>query len=71
MSEPLSREDVLSLAATAGLALDEDRVGPIADLLGVWLPAANSLSVKMSAAEHVGVVPITVLVHPRPTEQGE
>lgn len=71
MSEPLSAEDVRSLAATAGLALDEERVQPVADLLSAWLPAANSLSEKMSAPEHLSVLPITVLVHPRPTEQGE
>jgi hypothetical protein len=71
LSESVSRDDVRSLAATAGLPLDEDRVGLVADLLGAWLPAANELSHKMSAPEYLETPPITVLVHPRPAEQGE
>jgi hypothetical protein len=35
----------------------------VGDLLGQWLPAANELSRKMSAAEHQALLPATVFVH--------
>lgn len=71
MSGSVSPDDVRSLAATAGLPLGEDRVGPVAELLAAWLPAANELSHKMSAPEHIETTPITVLVHPHAVEKGE
>jgi hypothetical protein len=71
MTEPVSEDDVRSLAATADLPLSEDRLGAVAELLGSWLPAANELSRKMSAPAYLETMPITVLVHPNPPLNGE
>lgn len=71
MTEPVSQDDVRSLAAVADLPLGEDRLGVVADLLGSWLPAANELSRKMSAPEYLETMPITVLVHPHSPANGE
>jgi hypothetical protein len=36
------------------------------ELLAVWLPAADELSRKMSAIEHMALLPITVFSHAAP-----
>lgn len=71
MTEPVSRDHVRTLAAMADLPLAEDRLGVVAELLHSWLPAANELSRKMSAPEYLEIMPITVLVHPHSSENGE
>lgn len=71
VSESVSIEEVRALTAMADLPLEKERLGAMAELLSAWLPAANELSRKMSAPEHLQVVPITVLTHPRPIESGE
>lgn len=54
---------VRALATVANLPLAADRDAVVGDLLGQWLPAANDLSRKMSAAEHQALLPATVFVH--------
>ena len=51
------------LAQVAQLPLPPARSAIAAELLAAWLPAANELSRKMSAAEHAGLLPVTVFVH--------
>lgn len=65
MSDPLvGPEDVRVLARAAGLPLGEERLALVAELLDVWLPAANELSLAMSAPELRTTVPVTVFAHP-------
>lgn len=71
MKESVDREEVRVLAEVAELPLADDRLSPVAELLSAWLPAANELSRKMSAAEHQELMPITVLVHQQSTESKE
>jgi|GEM_PF-1630620 len=60
--------DVRVLARTANLPLGDDRLEGVVSLLNAWLPAANALSRKMSAAEHRVLLPITVLAHAATTD---
>lgn len=71
MTEPITQSQVRTLAAVASLPLTEDRLKGAAELLSAWVPAANELSRKMSAAEYDGLMPITVLTHPQSGETQE
>lgn len=71
MTEPVTHDDVVRLARMADLPLGEERIGPLAELLNAWLQPANELSRQMSAPDYLGVMPITVLVHPDLSESGE
>ncbi len=71
MTEPVTQPQVRTLAAVADLPLSEDRLKGAAELLTAWLPAANDLSRKMSAAEYDGLMPITILTHPQSGETQE
>jgi hypothetical protein len=51
------------LANVAGLPLGAGRDAIVGELLAEWLPAANELSRKMSAAEHTALLPATVFTH--------
>jgi Asp-tRNA(Asn)/Glu-tRNA(Gln) amidotransferase C subunit len=62
---------VAALAKAADLPLAEDRLRPVAAQLSDWLTAANELSRKMAAAEHLTVTPITVFTHPAADDPGE
>lgn len=64
MTDAISLEQVRALAATADLALSDDRFAPVAELLSAWLPAAAELSRAMSRAEHDHLMPITVVTQP-------
>ena len=55
-----------SLAQTADLPLAVGSATSAGELLAAWLPAANELSRKMSAIEHVALLPITVFTHAAP-----
>lgn len=59
------------LAACAELPLPAHREAAVAAILDAWLPDANALSHKMSAAEHRDLVPATVFNHPAVAEDGE
>ena len=48
------------LARCADLPLPGHREAAVAAILDAWLPDANALSHKMSAAEHRDLVPATV-----------
>ncbi len=61
---------VRALAQAAGLSLAPGRCEAAAELLAVWLPAANELSRKMSAAEHQRLLPATVFVHAAVDDEG-
>jgi hypothetical protein len=62
---------VVALAGAASLPLPEDRLPQVAAQLADWLAAANELSRKMGAAEHLSVTPITVFIHPATTSDAE
>ena len=51
------------LAQIADLPLAAGSAASAGGLLAAWLPAANDLSRKMSAIEHVALLPITVFTH--------
>lgn len=71
MSERVTAEQVRALATAAALPLGEERLNPAAELLSAWLPAANELSRKMSAADYDELMPITVFTHPQTGENRE
>ena len=54
---------VRALARYAALPLPPEREAIVAGILDAWLPAADELSRKMSAAGYQALLPITVLVH--------
>lgn len=70
-SELVAVDDVRTLARVAALSLTDERLEEVASLLNAWLPAANSLSQKMSGPEHAAILPITVLAHPVTTDSAE
>ncbi|MBE0546334.1 MAG: hypothetical protein IH627_01495 [Rubrivivax sp.] len=51
------------LARYAALPLPPEREATVAAILDAWIPAADELSRKMSAAIHQQLLPITVLTH--------
>lgn len=59
----VDEETVAVLARVADLPLSDDRYAAVIEVLGAWLPDANELSRKMSAAEHWSVTPATVFTH--------
>jgi hypothetical protein len=52
-----------TLAKLAGLPLASGREAIVGELLAAWLPPANELSRKMSAAQYTALLPATVFVH--------
>jgi hypothetical protein len=62
----INAEAVRKLAVAADLPLDPERAEEIAERLAGWLEAANELSEKMSAPEHLPRGPITNFTHPDP-----
>ena len=54
----------IALAAAAGLPLAPGRAAIAGALLDAWLAPANELSRKMSAPEHMALLPATVFTHP-------
>ncbi len=58
---------IRALARYAALPLAPEREAVVAAILDAWLPAAEELSRKMSAASHRALLPITVLTHPADT----
>jgi hypothetical protein len=64
MSASLAR----TLAALADLPLGAGRDAIVGELLAAWLPPANELSRKMSAAEHTALLPATVFLHVLPDD---
>jgi hypothetical protein len=59
-----------ALARYAALPLAPEREAIVAAILDAWIPAAEELSRKMSAAEHQALLPITVLTHSTDAEDG-
>lgn len=57
-------ELVRRMAEYAALPLAPGREVTVASILSAWLPDANALSAKMSAAAYQAVVPATVFTHP-------
>ena len=51
------------LAELADLPLGAGRAEIVGGLLAEWLPPANELSRKMSAAQHTDLLPATVFMH--------
>jgi hypothetical protein len=63
----LSLESLVpALAQAADLPLGAGRAAIVGELLAAWLPAANELSRKMSAADHTTLLPATVFTHAAP-----
>ncbi len=62
----ITAEVVWALAAAADLPLEPKRAEELAERLAVWLEAANELSEKMSAPEHLQRTPIANFTHPDP-----
>jgi hypothetical protein len=62
----ITAETVRTLAAVAELPLDPGRAEDVAEGLSVWIAAANELSEKMSAPEHLQRGPIATFTHPDP-----
>ena len=54
---------VRGLARYAALPLAPEREAIVAGILDAWIPAADELSRKMSAAAYQALLPITVVVH--------
>jgi hypothetical protein len=52
-----------TLADQAGLPLAPGRAEIAGGLLADWVKAANELSLKMSAAQHQQLLPVTVFTH--------
>jgi hypothetical protein len=61
-------ELVSNLAAYAALPLEPSRQANVAAILSVWIPNANALSTKMSAAQYQSLVPATLFTHPATPE---
>lgn len=51
------------LASYAALPLAPGREPIVAAILDAWIPSADELSRKMSAAAHQTLLPVTVLTH--------
>ncbi|MEU6697784.1 hypothetical protein [Pseudonocardia sp. NPDC046786] len=51
-------ETVRALAGYVSLPLDEDRLGPLSELLGAWIPAAETLSARMRSVEPAELEPV-------------
>ena len=66
---PLDDEAVRVLAKAADLPIPDDRLQLVATQLSEWLAAANDLSRKMSAPEHLTVTPVTVFLAPAATTE--
>jgi hypothetical protein len=62
----INAEAVRTLATAAELPLEPERAEDLAERLSVWLEAANELSEKMSAPEHLQCGPITSFAHADP-----
>lgn len=65
MTEPndMGPARVRALARYAALPLAPEREPIVAAILDAWIPAADELSRKMSAAAHQALLPVTVLTH--------
>ena len=63
MSE-ITPEDVERFAKAAGLKLPAERRQEVADILNVWIPAANDLSEKMAAPQHRALTPAVRFIDP-------
>ena len=59
------------LAECAELPLPLEREARVAAIFDAWLPDANALSAKMSAAEHQELAPVTILAHASAAEHEE
>jgi len=55
--------DVAALARHAALPLSPERAAAVEAVLAAWLPAADELSRKMSAAAYRHLLPATVFAH--------
>lgn len=62
------KELVSNLAAYAALPLEPSRQANVAAILSVWIPNANALSTKMSAAQYQSLLPVTLFTHPATPE---
>lgn len=60
-----------ALAEYAELPLGADREAVVTPILEAWVKDANELSRKMSAAQHMALVPATVFAHPFEPEDGQ
>jgi hypothetical protein len=60
-----------ALAEYAELTLGADREAVVTPILEAWVKDANELSRKMSAAQHMTLVPATVFAHPDEPEDGQ
>ena len=63
-STEITVEHVRDLALFAALSLPKEREATVAAILNAWVPDANALSKKMSAAMYQTLVPATVFAHP-------
>jgi hypothetical protein len=71
MRTEVDEAGVRTLAAAANLPLAAGREAKLAAALGEWLGAANELSAKMAAAEHLEITPVTVFRHPVAEESSD
>ena len=60
-----------ALAEYAELPLGADREAVVTPILDAWVKDANELSRKMSAEQHMTLVPATVFIHPVEPEEGQ
>ena len=63
-STEITVEHVRELALFTALSLPKEREAAVAVILNAWVPDANALSKKMSAAVYQTLVPATVFAHP-------
>ena len=66
----MNAERARALAQLADLPLAAGRDAIVGELLAAWLPPANELSRKMSAAEHTALLPATVFMHAPADHEG-
>ncbi len=64
MTERITPEDVETFERLADLKLKGERRMGVADILSVWVPAANELSRKMAEPRHRGLTPNVRFTHP-------
>ena len=62
-NDAITLDGARALAQSANLPLSDARLEQVAALLNDWLPGANELSEKVSAAAYRTLVPITVFAH--------
>ena len=71
MTDEITEKEVEVFEALADLKLKAERRKAVADILSVWVPAANELSRKMAEPQHRALTPNLRFTHPAADEVTE